>query len=123
MAQSESETTTVAMDDNYSADDVAAELEAQMTAEELRRLAAHSDASRPRGATKSETAEVVAEQDQELAAEVAEGGDFSVTCTCGLSMEVSHPQVARRVAKEHKSQQLTHFPKARDDSDDSRIYG
>lgn len=107
-----------------SAEDVAAALKSGNTAEELRRMAAHlSDVSRPRGATKAETAEAIAEQAPEKAATIAAGGRFKVKCSCGLEYSVAHPQEARRDAKTHKAENITHFPSAVDTEDDSRLYG
>lgn len=112
--------TTDAPDD----ENMAAALEAEFTAEELRRLAAHlPDASRDRGATKAETARQIAERtDEDLAAMIGAGG-FTVECSCGLRLSCGHPQTARREAKGHKSRNPTHFPGATDDRDDSRLYG
>ena len=101
-------------------------LMAAMTAEELRRFAAHSGASRKRGANKRDTAEQVVDGDRDLAALAAEAGMCTVKCGCGLSFSVAHPQTARREAKSHKSQHPTHWPKARDETHDSetiKLYG
>jgi len=110
--------------ENKSDDELAAALVAEFNAEELRRLAAHVPAvSRPRGATKQETAEVVVAEAREAAETVAAGGDFEVRCTCGLRVDVDHPQTARKAAKQHKSQNPLHFVKAKDGRDGSQIYG
>lgn len=99
-------------------------LQTQMTAEELRRFAAHlENVSRSRGATKSQTSEEIVEQDRGAAARAVSDGDFTVGCSCGLAFDVSHPQTALKEAQRHKSENPTHFPRARDDRDDSRIYG
>ena len=120
MAQSE----TTSNGDGPDVENTAAALKAEFTAEELRRLAAHlPSVSRSRGATKAETAEEVAEQAEADLAELVGSGDFSVTCTCGLRLSCGHPQVARREAKRHKSENLTHFPKATDDETETSIYG
>jgi len=104
---------------------IAEALMTKMTAEELRRFAAHSDASRKRGANKSDTAEQVAAGDPELAAVAANGGDCTVECGCGLSFSTDHPQTARAEAKRHKSEAPTHFPRARDESREEtiKLYG
>lgn len=105
---------------------VADALMAAMTAEELRRFAAHSGASRKRGANKRDTAEQVVDGDRDLAALAAEAGMCTVKCGCGLSFSVAHPQTARREAKSHKSQHPTHWPKARDETHDPetiKLYG
>lgn len=105
-------------------DELAAEMYQMYTAEELRRLAAHIPAvSRPRGATKLETAREIAGQAREAAETVVGGGDFRVTCTCGLDLSVDHPQTALRAAKQHKKRNLTHFPEAVDKRDGSKLYG
>ncbi len=104
---------------------VAKELISRMTAEELRRFAAHSSASRERGSNKSDTAMQVAAGDTELAAIAANGGNCTVECPCGLSFSTDHPQTARQEAKRHKSRHPTHWPRARDKShdDDIKLYG
>lgn len=123
MAQSTEVHTGVEVE-NMTDDDIATELTTQFTAEELRRLAAHIPAvARPRGATKSETAEVIVDEAREAAETVVAGGNFHVECTCGLSFRVAHPQTARRAAKQHKSDNITHFPRAIDGVDGSGIYG
>lgn len=111
--------------DDETGDDVAAGLRSAMTAEELRRFAAHSDASRSRGADKSTTAIEVAEGDPELAAVAAAGGDFEVSCSCGLRFRADHPQTALSEAEAHKSDNPTHWPRAADESgdDDVVLYG
>jgi len=110
--------------ENMTDDEVATALTADQTAEELRRLAAHIPAvSRSRGATKAETAEEVVEQAPEAARNVAAGGDFDVSCTCGLSFSVDSAEVAEEAARQHKSQSPTHFPRAVDGRDDTGLYG
>lgn len=101
-----------------------AALMAEFTAEELRRLAAHlPDVGRTRGATKAETAAEITEQTEADLAAMMGAGSFSVNCSCGLRMSCGHPQTARSEAKAHKSRCPTHFPRARDENDNSRLYG
>ncbi len=102
----------------------AAALTVTYTAEELRRLAAHlDDVSRTRGATKSETAQQIAEQTETPISWITGPGRCTVTCSCGMRVTGCHPQVARKIAKAEKSRNPHHWPKARDDENNSRIYG
>ena len=118
MAQSESEIMTGATFE------VTTTLTAQMTAEELRRLAAHIPAvSRSRGATKQQTAKEIVEQAPEAARNVAAGGNFNVSCTCGLAFTVETAEMAEEAARQHKSSHPTHFPRAVDGRDGSGLYG
>jgi len=113
-----------ATDEPSDEEKTASALEAALTAEELRRLAAHlPDAHRDRGATKSETARQIAERSDADLRSMISAGHFSLECSCGLSLSFGHPQEALREAKEHKSQFPTHFPSATDDETDDRIYG
>jgi len=112
------------------AEEVARVLRARLTAEELRRLAAHlPDASRERGANKKETSLQIAERsDKDLLALVAGDGRYKIECSCGLKLSPVHPQVARREAQEHKSRSPVHFPSALDrgegdDADPVKLYG
>lgn len=99
-------------------------LQAKMTAEELRRFAAHlPEVSRSRGANKAQTAQEIAEQAPEMASEAANGGSCSVSCSCGLSFDCEHPQTARSHAKAHKSANPTHFPSAKDEETETALYG
>ena len=107
-----------------STQNAAAALMMEYTAEELRRMAAHlDDVSRSRGATKSQTAEQIAEQTEADLAGMMGPGRATVKCSCGLRLSGCHPQTARREAQAHKSANPSHFPKARDSEDNSRIYG
>ena len=107
-----------------STQNAAAALMMEYTAEELRRMAAHlDDVSRSRGATKSQTAEQIAEQTEANLAGMMGPGRATVKCSCGLRLSGCHPQTARREAYAHKSANPSHFPMARYSDDNLLIYG
>lgn len=103
-------------------------------AEELRRwVGAHDDITRERGATKRETAEQIVEQDRvEVASTLAARDAFvdgptvaphEVHCpNCAYSDAFGTEDAAKKAAKEHKSDNPTHFPKAWA-SDGRNLYG
>ena len=95
-----------------------------MTAEQLRRFAAHLDGvSRRRGANKSDTARAVVDQDRD-AALAHLTGSFKIECTgCDLAFWTDHPQTALKAATSHKAGHNDHFPRAIDADAQERIYG
>jgi len=110
--------------DDFTDEQLADALMQTMTAEQLRRFAAHlDDVSRRRGANKADTARAVVEQDRD-AALANLTGSFRVECTgCELAFWTDHPQTALKAAKSHKAGNNSHFPAAIDADTDDRIYG
>lgn len=101
-----------------------------MNAEQLRRFAHHHDVPRKRGDRKLETAMKVVRQNPEAAQMVDLSGDYVVYCGhCGTRggqrFETSSAEMAVDEAKNHKSNNPTHFPLALDISkeDVEALYG
>jgi hypothetical protein len=109
-------------------------LAANMTAAELRGFMSGHGMTRSRGARKLESARQAVEQDRTRVAAWLDrvlglaGGehDCTVTCACGLEESFAARDEAVEAARAHKSDNPTHFPRARDESaegDDARLYG
>lgn len=115
---------------NMTADEAAEVLVDNMTAAQIRKWMSENGLSRTRGARKYQSALLAFEQDEEKTIAKAEEllaalPRFHVVCGhCGgLDEWTDDAEEAETTAKEHKSANNTHFPRAIDTVEGGRIYG
>lgn len=111
---------------NDEARELARTLVANMTAADIRSWMSEEGLTRSRAARKMESALQAYEQDPELVREKADElvAGFEVSCpNCDLDEAFAAADEAEERARDHKSANHTHFPRAVDVAADERIYG
>lgn len=96
-----------------------------MNVPEVRSWMSENGLTRSRGARKMESLRQARKQEPELVTEKAESfrGTCEVTCPqCDLEESAATAEAAEEAAGEHKSENPTHFPVARDE-DGEAVYG
>lgn len=103
-------------------EELAHELADAFGAEEIRRWMSNNGLIRSRGARKIEAARQAVEQDRGLVEDTL-AGEFVVVCSnCGYEDRFRTAEAAVDAAREHKSENPTHFPAAYD-ADGEALYG
>jgi hypothetical protein len=104
-------------------------LKSIMNVPELRRFMSTFGMSRSRGANKHESAVQAVEQNRarcayQVVRSMEAPGGFEVSCpNCGLEEHHGDEEAAAEAAREHKSENPQHWPRAIDTESDERLYG